>query len=197
MNIEYFSVVISGFLALLGAFWYARDVKNGKSRPHPMTWAIWCILTFFIFIIQIENNAGIGSSTTAIVALSCLIFSVIGFTQKEYILKTMDWVLLFYSIICIFFIMIDDSGFISTFLIVTAEISAFIPLIRKIFNDPYSEGLGYYCIGVGKFAFSAIAIAIYGGDMISLFYPLTLSFVGFLFVTMTIFLRKNYKYQCE
>ncbi len=60
---------------------YFRDMLRGTTKPHPLSWFVWGLVSAIAFAAQIVSGGGLGALTTGITALAC--FSLTGFECRS------------------------------------------------------------------------------------------------------------------
>lgn len=132
-------VVIASLLAIVGNIPYLIDVIKGRVRPHPYTWFIWTIVSCVVFFGQVVKGAGIG----AIPTLVSEIFTVIIFLFSiKYGFKNPpkeDKYFLALALLGLIPWIITKDPTLSVITVVSIDLIAFIPTLRKTYCFPKSE----------------------------------------------------------
>ncbi len=132
-------VIIAVLLALIGNIPYLINVIKGKVKPHPYTWLVWSIVSCVVFFGQVAKGAGIGAIPTAaseIFTLIIFLFSLkYGFKNppKE------DKYFLFIALLGLIPWILTKDPTISIIIVVSIDLIAFIPTLRKTYSHPNSE----------------------------------------------------------
>ncbi len=150
--------VILTFIAYIP---YYRDIFKGKTRPHIYTWALWNLLTILIVAIQIRGGAGAATWVTASAGLLGIGVMVLGFKNGKKDITKSDTVVAILALAAIFFWIAVDQPVISIILVIVADMLAFIPTVRKSYNDPYSETLSLYITNALRFGLALFAVETY------------------------------------
>lgn len=137
---------------------YYRDILKGKTHPHIYTWSLWGLLTVLIVALQFIGGAGPSVWITAAAGVMCLGVIVLGFKNgKRYITK-MDTVIAILALAAIIAWLIIDQPVISLWLVIIADLLAFIPTIRKAWKSPYTETLSLYVTNAIRFIIALFAL---------------------------------------
>lgn len=132
-------VFIASLLALVGNLPYLFDVVKKKIKPHPYTWFVWSIVSCVIFFGQVAKGAGIGAIPTA----ASEVFTVIIFLfSLKYGFKNpprSDKFFLALALLGLIPWILTNDPTISVIIVVTIDLIAFIPTLRKTFKNPESE----------------------------------------------------------
>jgi hypothetical protein len=180
---------IAVVLTFIGYFPYIRSVIKKQTKPHLFTWFIWLFDDCVIFALQVINGAGIGALfLLATVMLSIIvIFLTIRNKEKQDIMK-LDLVFAILAISAFILWIFVKQPLISTLLIVTVDIFAILPTIRKSWNKPHTENVSFYAINMMRFGFALAALQKY--SLITMFYLTVWFFGSGLFSLMLIIRRK-------
>jgi len=132
-------VFIASLLALVGNLPYLFDVVKRKIKPHPYTWFIWSIVSCVIFFGQVAKGAGIGAIPTAaseVFTIIIFLFSLkYGFKNPP---KSDKFFLILALLGLIPWILTKDPT-ISVIIVVTIDLIAFIPTLKKTYKHPNTE----------------------------------------------------------
>lgn len=132
-------VIIASLLAFLGNIPYLQDVVKGRVKPHPYTWLVWSIVSLVVFFGQVVKGAGIGAIPTAaseIFTIIIFLFSLkYGFKNPP----TIDKIFLAIALLGLIPWLITKDPTISVITVVTIDLIAFIPTLRKTYCLPKSE----------------------------------------------------------
>lgn len=153
-----FVAVALTFLAYIP---YYRDILRGKTHPHVYSWSLWAFLTILIVALQIKGGAGAASLVTAAAGLLCIGVVVLGLKNGRRDITTSDTIVAILALIAIGFWLIANQPITSIILVVTADILAFIPTVRKSWHKPHSETLSLYITNTLRFTLALLAIKEY------------------------------------
>lgn len=150
--------VIAVVLTFVAYIPYFRDIVKGKTHPHIYTWSLWGLLTILIVALQIIGGAGPSTWITAAAGVMCLGVIVLGLRGgKKYITK-LDTAIAILALAAIGFWLIVDQPVISLWLVIIADLLAFIPTVRKSWNEPHSETLSLYVTNSIRFILAFFAL---------------------------------------
>ena len=132
-------VVVASLLALAGNIPYVLDVVKGRVKPHPYTWFVWTIVSCVVFFGQLAKGAGIAVIATGVSEIFTLIIFLFslkyGFKNPP---KTDKYFLAFALFGLIPWILTKDPT-LSVIIVVSIDLIAFIPTLRKTYCFPKSE----------------------------------------------------------
>ncbi len=140
---------------------YFRDILKNKTRPHIYSWSLWGLLTILLVALQIKGGAGPAMWITVAAGLLC--FGVVALSLKngKRDITKLDTAVALLSLIAIGFWLIADKPEVSITLAILADTLAFIPTVRKSYQDPHSETLSLYITNAIRFAITLFAVEQY------------------------------------
>lgn len=131
--------IIGAVIAVVGNVPYLRDVIKKRVQPHPYTWFVWTIVSGVTFFGQVEKGAGIGALPTAAAGIFTVIIFIFSLQYGfKNIVKT-DTYFLIAALLGIVPWVITKDPTISVIIVVTIDLIAFVPTIRKTWQKPKSE----------------------------------------------------------
>ena len=132
-------VGVAVLLAVAGNVPYLVKIWRREIIPHPYTWFVWSIVSCVTFFGALAKGGGIGT----IPVLASEIFTIIIFLfSLQYGFKQIKKVDTVFLIICLLGLIpwwITRDPTISIIIVVTIDLIAFIPTIRKTWIDPRTE----------------------------------------------------------
>ncbi len=132
-------VILASLLALVGNLPYLLDVVRGKVKPHPYTWFVWTIVSCVVFFGQVAKGAGMGAIPTGVSEIFTLIIFLF---SLKYGFKNPPLIDKYFFVAALFglipWILTNDPT-ISVIIVVTIDLIAFIPTLRKTYLHPESE----------------------------------------------------------
>ena len=183
--------LIAVALTLLAYIPYIVDILKEKTRPHLYSWLLWAIVTAIVFALQITNHAGAGSYTTLTSALIC--FLVISISLKKGIkndITKSDKIFLTLALTSLAVWLITKQAVLSAILATATDLLAFIPTVRKSWNNPHSETIFTYYLNTLRFVLVLYALDQY--TVITALYPISWLIINGLFAIM-LKVKRKYK----
>jgi len=132
-------VVIASLLALVGNIPYLIDVVKEKVKPHPYTWFVWSIVSCVVFFGQVAKGAGIGAIPTAVSEIFTLIIFLFSLKYGFKNPPKIDRYFLYAAILGLIPWIITKDPTLSVVTVVSIDLIAFIPTLRKTYCHPKSE----------------------------------------------------------
>jgi hypothetical protein len=157
---ETFAIVATVF-AILGTISYLRDVLAKKVRPHPYTWFVWTIVSGVTFFGQLAKGAGIGALPTGVAETFTLLIFLFSLQYGfKHVTKTDTYFLIFALFGLIPWIIFKDPT-VSIIVVVTIDLIAFIPTLRKTRVDPSTEAPALYSMNVARHILTLFSLQTY------------------------------------
>lgn len=144
--------VIAVFLTFAAYVPYYRSILKGKTHPHIYTWALWGLVTVLIVALQIKGGAGAASLVTIAGGLLCLGVIILSLKSGKKDITKSDKVVAILSLAAIVSWLIADQPVLSVILIISSDMFAFIPTVRKSWRNPRSESLLFYVTNLVRFS---------------------------------------------
>lgn len=196
-------------IALAAYAIYAWQTLRAETRPHPLSWLIFGILTGTGYLVQLDQAAGPGSWVMGVTTIVCLLLCLMSFWKGERTFPWYEWAFLAAAAIVFVFylwsrspallastltgrsrdIMIGNGPAISAVLASLVNVLGFGPTVTKAWTRPYSDSVTIFFLNGFKFIPSFFAM-----DSISVAtcaLPATLV-VANLAVAAIIYLRRSY-----
>ncbi len=153
--------IIAGIFAILGNIPYLRDIVKKRIEPHPYTWLVWTIVSAVTFFGQLAKGAGVGVIPTA----SSEIFTVIIFLfSLQYDFKNInreDNYFLAFALGGLIPWLITKDPTVSVVIVVSIDLIAFIPTLRKTWRLPTTETPMLYGMNVLRHVLALFSLQAY------------------------------------
>ncbi len=155
------SAIIGALLAVAGNVPYLRDVIKKRIQPHPYTWLVWSIVSGITFFGQVAKGAGaaaIAFGASEIFTIIIFLFSLqYGF---KHIPKNDSYFLVAALLGIVPWVIFKDPTW-SVIIMVTIDLVAFIPTLRKAWYTPKTESPILYGSNVLRHSFALLALSSY------------------------------------
>jgi hypothetical protein len=131
--------LLATVFAIVGNVPYLRDVVTRRIEPHPYTWLVWSIVSGITLLGQLVKGAGIGVLPTAVAEVFTIVIFLCALRNGfRNIVKTDTYFLLAALLGLIPWALTDDPT-ISVIIVVSIDVVAFIPTLRKAWRKPATE----------------------------------------------------------
>lgn len=154
-------VIIAVIFAIIGNVPYLRDVIKGKAQPHPYTWLVWSIVSLITFFGQVVKGAGVGAIPTGVAEFFTII---IFFFSLRYGFKNIvrrDTYFLLIALLGLIPWMLTKDPTISVIIVVSIDLVAFVPTLRKTYFYPSTETPLLYSMNVGRHILTLFSLQAY------------------------------------
>jgi hypothetical protein len=131
--------IIASVLAIIGNVPYLRDVIRRRVSPHPYTWLVWTIVSCIVFFGQLARGAGVGAIPTAASEIFTIIIFFFTLRHGFKDIRRMDTYFLIAALLGIIPWILTKDPTISVIIAVSIDAIAFVPTIRKTWENPHSE----------------------------------------------------------
>ncbi len=157
--------IIASVLAIVGNTSYLRDIFRGRVKPHPYTWFIWSIVSMTTFFGGLAKGAGIGALPTGIAegfTIIIFLFSLKFLFKREVgHIRHIDNYFLIVALLGLIPWMLTNDPTISVIVVVSIDVIAFIPTLRKTWHHPDSEKPLLYKMNVARHILTLCSLGSY------------------------------------
>lgn len=153
--------IVAAVLAIIGNVPYLLDVLKGKVQPHPYTWLVWSIVSGVIFFGQLTKGAGIGTLPTAAAEIFTIIIFLFSLRYGFKNIVRRDTYFLVVALLGIVPWLLTKDPTISVIIVVTIDLVAFVPTIRKTSRHPDTETPLLYSMNVLRHVLALFSLQAY------------------------------------
>ena len=183
---EIILVSIAVAASVYGYVRYGREIPKKTLKPRPFTWLIWGILSTCVTIIQIQNDANLGTIGAALGAVSGFVLAGMAWYYGHRKIYTLDVVsLVLAGIVLAAWAFVGDAA---TAIAATAVyLIGFAPTVTRAWKAPHKERRTTFAMSVVKYTISFILL-----DSISIetaVYPVVLAVANLAFIVMLLMRR--------
>ncbi len=125
------------------------------------SWSLWGLLTILLVALQIKGGAGSSIWVTVSAGLLCGGVVLLSVKDGKRDITKSDTLVAILSLIAIGFWWFANQPIISMLLVIIADGLAFIPTVRKSWQQPYSETLSLYVTNALRFFLALAAVESY------------------------------------
>ncbi len=157
--------IIASVFAFVGNISYLKDILGKKIIPHPYTWFIWSIVSMTTFFGGLTKGAGIGALPTGIAEGFTIIIFLFSlqylFDGRAKRIRKIDHYFLAISLLGLIPWWLTKDPTISVIVVVTIDLVAFIPTLRKTWRDPDTEKPLLYEMNVTRHILTLLSLNAY------------------------------------
>lgn len=154
-------VVVASILAVIGNVPYLIDILKKKIEPHAYTWLVWTIVSMVTLFGQIAKGAGIGAIPTAVSEGFTVIIFLISLKYGFKHIRKIDTYFLIIALLGLIPWIITKDPTISVITVVTIDLIAFIPTIRKTWANPETENSILYSMNASRHFIALFSLQAY------------------------------------
>jgi hypothetical protein len=154
-------VFIAAILAVIGNVPYLRDVLRQKIQPHPYTWLVWSIVSAVTFFGQVVKGGGIGSIPTGVAEAFTIIIFVFSLRYGFKNIIRRDTYFLVIALLGLIPWALTNDPTVSVITVVSIDVVAFIPTLRKTWLYPRTETPILYTMNVLRHVLTLLTLQTY------------------------------------
>lgn len=130
---------VAALLAVIGNVPYLIDVVRRRVEPHAYTWFVWTIVSCVVFFGQLDRGAGIGALPTAASEIFTVIIFLLSLRYGWKHVTKSDHIFLAIALFGLIPWALTDDPTLSVIIVVSIDVVAFIPTLRKTWRKPDTE----------------------------------------------------------
>ncbi len=131
--------IVASIIAIIGNAPYLRDVIKRKIQPHPYTWLVWTIVSGVTFFGALLKGAGVGAIPTGVAEFFTLVIFIFSLQYGFKQIKKIDTYFLIAALLGLVPWFLTKDPTISVVIVVSIDLIAFIPTLRKTKMHPETE----------------------------------------------------------
>jgi hypothetical protein len=161
LEIKTIIAIVASILAVIGNVPYLIDVIRKKVEPHAYTWFVWTIVSATIFFGQVAKGAGVGAIPTLASEIFTLIIFLFSLRYGFKHVKRIDTVFLIIALLGLIPWLLTKDPTISVIIVVTIDLIAFIPTLRKTYAAPHTETPILYSMNAARHFLALFSLQAY------------------------------------
>ena len=181
--------IIAAIIAIFGNVPYLRDVIRKRVQPHPYTWLVWTIVSGVTFFGALQKGAGVGAIPTGAAEIFTVIiffFSLqYGFKQ----IKRIDTYFLIIALLGLIPWALTKDPTISVIIVVSIDLVAFIPTLRKTWQHPKSETPMLFSMNVVRHILTLFSLQAY--NIATTLHSISMIIINSIMTSMILFKKEK------
>jgi hypothetical protein len=153
--------IVATLMALAGNIPYLIDVVRGTVRPHPYTWFVWSIVSCVTFFGGLVKGAGWGALPTGAAEIFTIIIFLFSLKYGFKYIEKRDTYFLLIALGGLIPWALTNDPTLSIIIVVTIDVIAFIPTLRKTSRHPHSETPTLYSMNVARHILTLFSLSTY------------------------------------
>lgn len=154
-------VIVAIILAIAGNVPYLRDVVTKKIEPHPYTWLVWSVVSAVTFFGQVAKGGGIGSIPTGVAEAFTIVIFLFSLRNGFHNIARRDTYFLIIALLGLIPWALTNDPTVSVVIVVSIDVVAFIPTLRKAWHRPKSENPGLFVMNVLRHVLTLLSLEAY------------------------------------
>ena len=168
---------------------YIRSILSGKIKPHVFSWIIWGTTTFIVFLAQLSDNAGAGAWPIGVSGIITIYIACIAYMKRSDISITrMDWVFLVAAFTALPFWYLTADPLWAVIILTTVDVFGFGPTMRKAYNFPFDEQLGFFTLFMIRNVIVVMALEHY--SITTVLFPAVIAVACLVLIVMVVYRRR-------
>lgn len=153
--------IIAAVIAIVGNVPYLIDVIKKRVQPHPYTWLVWTIVSAVTFFGALAKGAGVGVIPIAAAEIFTIIIFLFSLQYGFKRIVRSDTYFLIIALLGLIPWALTKDPTISVIIVVTIDLIAFIPTIRKTYRHPETETPALYSMNVVRHILTLFSLQAY------------------------------------
>ncbi len=153
--------IVAALLALVGNLPYLRDILTKRVQPHAYTWFVWSLVTGITFFGQVAKGAGVGAWPTAVSEIFTIIIFLLSLKYGFKKASRTDTFFLIIALLGLIPWMLTKDPTMSVIIVVSIDVVAFIPTLRKAWVAPKTDTKLLYSMNVMRHALALFSLEAY------------------------------------
>lgn len=145
-SLEIFLPVAATLLVIYSYKDYFVDIFKNKTKPHIYTWLVGSLVLIINTISLVKYGAGLAAIPFVVGSILCVLVFLLSLKYGSKNIKNIDKICLSLALASLVFFLFIDNKFYSVVLSIFIDLFAYLPSLRKTFDDPSSETFSYYFI---------------------------------------------------
>ncbi len=153
--------IIGAVIAIVGNIPYLIDVIKKRVEPHPYTWLVWTIVSGVTFFGALAKGAGVGAIPTGAAEIFTVIIFILSLKYGFRNIRRIDTYFLIIALLGLVPWALTKDPTISVIIVVTIDLVAFIPTLRKTWKKPKTETPVLYSMNVVRHILTLFSLQAY------------------------------------
>jgi hypothetical protein len=153
--------VIAALLSATGNIPYLRDTLRNEIQPHPYTWLMWSVVSGVSFLGQLAKGGGVGSIPAAVSEVFTIVIFVASLRYGFRNIEKRDHYFLAAALAGLVPWALTSDPTLSIVIVVSIDVIAFIPTLRKAWRHPETERPLLYAMNVSRHILTLFALEAY------------------------------------
>lgn len=168
---------------------YIRSIHAGVTKPHVISWAIWALGTFVVFLAQLAGDGGLGAWPIGVSGVITAYIAGLAYTKKTdtHVTRT-DWGFLVVALTALPCCALTSDPLWAVVILTGVDLAGFGPTFRAAFHRPHDERIGFYFLAAVRNVLSILALERYSTTTV--LFPAAVGIACLILVAMVAYRRK-------
>lgn len=180
--------LISIGLGVITALPYWIGIYKRETKPHMFSWVIWATVCGIAAAVQLAEGGGAGSWYFMFNATGCIVIAIVSYWLGTKDVTRSDAIVFAIAMSAIPVWVLTDNPLWSLFILIGIDGIAYIPTIRKSWNNPYEEKAFTWGMSAVVFATSIAALESY--TLTTWLYPFIFIVINLALTTLLVLRRR-------
>ena len=169
---------------------YIVSIHSGQTKPHVISWVIWALATFVVFLAQLAGSGGVGAWPIGVSALITAYLAVLAYSKKADTRVTRsDWAFLLIAVTALPCWLLTSDPLWAVLILTGVDLAGFGPTFRSAYLRPHDERMGFYFLAAVRNLLSILALEAY--SLTTVLFPAAVGIACVAFVAMVAYRRKQ------
>lgn len=179
---------LSVVITLIAYARYMRKAARGEIQPHPLSWALWGVVTLIAYLVQRKQNAGPGSWVVLFTWVSCFLIAIYSYYKYKWNFEPSELLFLIAGLAAVLCYSLSKSPWISAVFATAADVIGYYSTIKKGWIEPFKDDWLSFLLNGIKFFVAFPALQSY--SIGTYLYPVTIGTMNLGMFAMLVF-RQN------
>ena len=181
--------VIAIALTFIAFVPYIKSIIKGVTKPHVFSWVIWSLVTFIVFLAQLDDNAGVGAWAIGVSGVVSIFVAYLAYANRgDVSINKTDWLFLSLALSSIPIWYLTADPLWAVIVLTTTDLLGFGPTIRKVYQSPYSEPMLFFYLLIARNVLVIVALENY--SLTTVLFPAAVSLACVLLISIILLRRK-------
>lgn len=179
-------------LTFIAFYPYIRGILRGRIKPHVLSWVIWAITTFVVFLAQIADNGGAGAWPIGVSGVITGYVAIAAFLKRSDTAATKaDWAFFSMAALALPFWYFTADPLWAVVILTTVDVLGFGPTLRKAYFLPFEEHLTFFALFTVRNGIAMMALEHY--SLTTLLFPGVTGIACLGLIAMVLYRRRKLK----
>jgi hypothetical protein len=168
---------------------YIVSIRSGLTRPHVISWVVWALATFVVFLAQLAGSGGVGAWPIGVSGLITAYIAVLAYSKKaDTAVTQLDWAFLIAAVMALPCWLLTSDPLWAVVILTGVDLAGFGPTFRSAYRRPHDERMGFYFLAGVRNLLVILALETY--SLTTVLFPAAIGIACVAFVVMVAYRRR-------